>query len=457
MAQDGLSELIAASVQAQRVESMNAAMRIDLIFLTVRYALGSEEAFVAPTLSPQRRHEMARRSVTAELATALHVPERTMERHIDEAWALSTTLPATLAALRAGSISIQHARVIVDEATELGDDPGLRGRLDEQLALVAATITAATLRRKARALREELGAETLAERHRAAHEKRRIELEPARDGMAWLHAFLPAVDAFLIKDRLDRVVDREGDNATLREPRAHDGDLTADQARADAARDLLLFGTLDSESAFAAAVDRVRPSVHVTVPVLTLMGASEEPAQLDGYGPIDDDSARRLAARAPSFTRILTHPVSGTVLDVDRTSYRPPADLKRWLQVRDATCRFPGCNRRAAGCEIDHTLDWSDDGRTAFDNLAHLCPLHHHLKHETSWSVRHQPGGVLEWTSPAGRTHLTHPAGRIPSGTDSTGPAGRDPAGRHPPSSLAAGVVGAPPPVRTELPESPPF
>ncbi len=97
MAQDGLAELIEASVQAQRVEAMNAAMRVDLIFLTVSYALRSEEAFVAPSLSPQRRREMAHRSVTSELATALHVPERTMERQIDEAWALSTTLPATLA------------------------------------------------------------------------------------------------------------------------------------------------------------------------------------------------------------------------------------------------------------------------------------------------------------------------------------------------------------------------
>ncbi|HET8779838.1 MAG TPA: DUF222 domain-containing protein, partial [Agromyces sp.] len=110
MAQNGLAELVDATVQAQRIEAMHAAMRVDLISLTVDYALRSEQAFVAPTLSPSRRREMARRAVTAELATALHVPERTMERQIDEAWTLSTTLPATLAALRSGSISLQHAR-----------------------------------------------------------------------------------------------------------------------------------------------------------------------------------------------------------------------------------------------------------------------------------------------------------------------------------------------------------
>ena len=147
---------------------------------------------------------------------------------------------------------------------------------------------------------------------------------------------------------------------------------------------------------------------------MTLMGESESPGLLDGYGPIDADTARRLAARAPSFTRILTHPVSGAVLDVDRESYRPPADLVRWLEVRDETCRFPGCNRAARRSEIDHTVDWHNDGRTAFDNLAHLCAPHHHLKHETSWSVRQIGEGSLEWTSPTGLRHLTHPANPIP-------------------------------------------
>ncbi|GAA1763525.1 HNH endonuclease signature motif containing protein [Agromyces humatus] len=102
------------------------------------------------------------------------------------------------------------------------------------------------------------------------------------------------------------------------------------------------------------------------------------------------------------------------MLDVDRQSYRPPADLARWLEVRDGTCRFPGCNRAARRSDIDHTIDWNDDGCTAHDNLAHVCAAHHHLKHETAWSVRHLGNGTLEWTSPAGHTSLTDPANPIP-------------------------------------------
>ncbi len=149
--------------------------------------------------------------------------------------------------------------------------------------------------------------------------------------------------------------------------------------------------------------------------MLTLLEAGDEPGELDGYGPIAPDAARRLAAHAPSFTRLLTHPVEGVVLDLDRTVYRPPADLVKWLRVRDETCRFPpGCNRRASRCDLDHTDDFADGGRTAFDNLAHLCAHHHHLKHESSWSVKHGRDGVLAWRSPTGRSYATRPTMRLP-------------------------------------------
>ncbi|WP_022886721.1 HNH endonuclease signature motif containing protein [Glaciibacter superstes] len=107
------------------------------------------------------------------------------------------------------------------------------------------------------------------------------------------------------------------------------------------------------------------PDVFVTVPALTLLGMSEEQGNLNGYGPIDPDTARDLAAKCPSFVRILTHPETGVVLSVGRDRYQVPADLRRMLQLRDGTCRFPGCNRQAAGCDIDHSEDWNHGGETA--------------------------------------------------------------------------------------------
>ncbi|WP_162240176.1 HNH endonuclease signature motif containing protein, partial [Rathayibacter sp. Leaf296] len=140
-----------------------------------------------------------------------------------------------------------------------------------------------------------------------------------------------------------------------------------------------------------------------------LLGRSDEPGILDGYGPIDPVTARRLAADAPSFARILTHPETGAVLSVGRTTYRVPADLRRALAHRDVTCRFPGCTRSARDSDVDHGVEWQHEGHTDADNLAHLCRHHHRLRHTTTWRVHHRRGGILDWTSPTGRHHLTRP------------------------------------------------
>ncbi|WP_370448921.1 HNH endonuclease signature motif containing protein [Cryobacterium sp. TMT2-15-1] len=161
---------------------------------------------------------------------------------------------------------------------------------------------------------------------------------------------------------------------------------TLTQLTADVFADIILDGV--TPSGLGTGI-RGAVTVTVTVPVLTLMGLSEEPGFLEGYGPIDPDTARQLAAGAPSFTRILVHPETGAVLSVGRDRYTVPEDLKRFLRVRDKTCRFPGCNRSAAHCDLDHSLDWQFDGLTAHDNLAHLCLACHALKSETGWQVLH--------------------------------------------------------------------
>ncbi|MBG6216828.1 hypothetical protein IWX75_001272 [Arthrobacter sp. CAN_A6] len=149
--------------------------------------------------------------------------------------------------------------------------------------------------------------------------------------------------------------------------------------------------------------------VNVTVPVLTLLGVDDAPANLEGYGPIPAHIARRLAAHAPSFTRILTHPETGAILSLGRTSYVVPADLRNWLRIRDKTCRHPGCNRGAINSEIDHTTPWAHGGETSHTNLGHLCRYHHALKTAGHWHYTQPIPGTIVATSPAGRTYTTYP------------------------------------------------
>lgn len=155
----------------------------------------------------------------------------------------------------------------------------------------------------------------------------------------------------------------------------------------------------------AATPASTRPAavVVVTVPALTLLGAGTEPAVLDGYGPIDLDTARRLAGEATSWVRVLTHPLTGVPLALDRTTYRVPTALRRWLGVTSPTCVFPGCGRSARDCDLDHLTAWVDGGVTDDDNLAPECRHHHRLRHESRWHPSRDPDtGDLCWTSPLG-------------------------------------------------------
>jgi hypothetical protein len=64
-----------------------------------------------------------------------------------------------------------------------------------------------------------------------------------------------------------------------------------------------------------------KADVLVTVPVFALLGLTDEPANLDGHGPIPASMARELAANgANSFYRALVDPKDGAPLEIGRTN-----------------------------------------------------------------------------------------------------------------------------------------
>jgi hypothetical protein len=132
-------------------------------------------------------------------------------------------------------------------------------------------------------------------------------------------------------------------------------------------------------------------------------------AELLGYGPIDPESACRIAALAPTWSRLFASPDGTAAVGMEHGRYRPTADQRRALWVRDATCRFPGCHRPAPVCEPDHVQEWHDGGTTRLDNLASLCKRHHTLKSVGLWGVAADGEGGFRFTSPAGNIHTTKP------------------------------------------------
>jgi hypothetical protein len=89
--------------------------------------------------------------------------------------------------------------------------------------------------------------------------------------------------------------------------------------------------------------------------------------------------------------------------------YRPGRKLQHLIRARNATCAAPGCGRRAASCDLDHTDPHHQGGRTCECNLAPLCRHHHRCKQAEGWWLEQPEPGVLVWHTPAGRTYTTTP------------------------------------------------
>jgi len=116
--------------------------------------------------------------------------------------------------------------------------------------------------------------------------------------------------------------------------------------------------------------------------------------------------------------------------------YTPSPALADFVRCRDLTCRWPGCDRPARYCDLDHTIPYRQGGPTHAANLKCLCRLHHLVKTFWGWREQQLTDGTLILTSPAGHTHLSTPGSALPFPslcTPATGmPAQHHPSPRHP-------------------------
>ncbi|NUP58143.1 MAG: DUF222 domain-containing protein [Pseudarthrobacter sp.] len=395
---DGCLDVLAG---ARQVEAGFASLKAKA---AVTYA-ESAHAVAGPDV-PVRAQEMA---VAAEVGCVLALGPRAASSFLAASHTLAATLPRTLAALEAGVLSWQHALVMVDETASL-DSAGaaaLEGHFldpdapDPARGCPAGEMPAHRFKAKARTWRERHHAESIEKRHAKGVADRRVEFRPDQDGMAWLSARLPADQALAGWNRL---------TAIARSMQGPDEYRTMPQLRADTFAGAILgnsgpAGSAGSDGSGDGPSSRIPAQVLVTVPVCSLTGQTDEPAMLDGYGPIPASMARQLVANgADSFYRVLVDPRDGAPLEIGRRSYRVTKAMRAWLMLRDGKCPFPGCSNNSLDNEADHVLAWADGGSTGISNLGQPCRKHHRLRHTTGWTptpaTKNEPPG---WTSPTGR------------------------------------------------------
>lgn len=322
-----------------------------------------------------------------EVATLLHVSDRSAQARLIFARELTERLPRTLDALREGTIEEFKAKLIADAVRYLSDEH--TALVEEWVLPKAAGQTTGQLRAALAKAVIAVDPEGAEQRRQARTRERRVTSQPTEDGHAVLSIHHCGARIALVRAAL------RGRATQLRaEP---DETRTLDEIEADLACDLLL-GRGDTLQAV---------EVHLTVPANAAAGANDQPAELEGVGPITAQTARDLFADAKSWRYVRTDPDSGEVIDVSYPSYRPPAPLATFIKVRDRTCRFPGCIRPARTSEIDHREPWPT-GPTTATNLACLCKRHHRAKTTGGWRLELLKPGRFRWISPLGHRHTVN-------------------------------------------------
>jgi hypothetical protein len=316
------------------------------------------------------------------------------------------SLPHISGAMSRGEISYSKVRAMTRIATPENEEDLLR---------LAQTLATGHLERLVRAWRKEerrLERKETEERHLGRSVSSffdddgmmvlRIRLEPEA-GAVVLRALDAARDRLYENDRLER-----GQRDGLRAERP-----SIEQRRADGL-------VLVAESAMKADLDpgtrgdRYQVVVHVDAEALTDHVEdvdSEEPTRGQSAladGPrVSAETSRRLACDASRI--VMTHAGDGSVLDVGRKTRTVPPALRRALEHRDGSCRFPGCSNRAAFCDAHHVEHWADGGETRLENLVLLCRWHHRFVHEEGYRVEPEEPAELRFFTPRGQPIPTVP------------------------------------------------
>ena len=370
-----------------------------------------------------------------DVSSALRLSAGTAQMRIDVARTLVNHLPNTCSALATGELSAAHATVIARETAAAIRD-GLSEfaifSIEEKAIAHAEFHTPSQVALQVRSAIAKFAPATFEEVVEKARDSRRVSCYNDVDGMSTVVAILPAEDAQTVMKAIEAFIVKgasvfkvSGDssdagnsdvrNSDVRSSDVRSADVrsadvrsadvrSADMKRADALTSLAGFALAASSQDIE--LHRRPITVNVTIDLPTLLGLSENPGQLAGYGAIPASVARALASDG-KWKRFITDPQTGALLDYGRETYQPPQALIDFLIARDRTCRFPGCRRSAALSDLDHAQSWDEGGTTSLDNLGALCRRHHVLKTHGGWSIESRADGSCTWTSPLGKIYQT--------------------------------------------------
>jgi len=401
-----------------------------------------------------------------EIAAVLTLTGWTAARQVALAAAM-TRLPDVAAALAAGWIDPDKARVFADELIVIDDDVAAAA-IAASLVPRAPGMTTSELRRKLRQKIASFDPQAAKRRKEKAEKDARVESWVESDGTGaiagrgmnlakmiaadqqvdadarWLQAngAPGTLDQLRVEVFLTRLCGQPL-YTLLPEPSTGTGAGKGTAGTRASAASASTGGAGTASAADAGALGGgLGGSVNLTMPAGTWLGVSDAPGEAGGYGTIDAGTCRDLAAalaaagrrtrwcitlvdrngwavahgcaRAgpgpPGTDRAWLASVTITTIESgtcshrrESATYRPSASLRHVVKVRSPRCGFPGCRHRSERCDDDHTVPHHKGGKTCECNLYPLCRRHHRAKQAQGWRLTQPEPGILTWTLPCGR------------------------------------------------------
>jgi Domain of unknown function (DUF222) len=344
-------------------------------------------------------------AVSAEVAAALRMSQGLAASQLRYARAMRERLPMLAEVFHAGDIDQRTFATIVYR-TDLITDRDVLAAVDGQLALTVVRWPSMTRSRLAGHIDKIVAtADADAVRRRTERRtEREVWFADLEGGLSEIHGSLLSPDAHALDKRLTALAGTVCEH----DPR------TREQRRADAL------------SALTAGADRLgcrcglrdctagqRPAatpvvIYVIAEQATIdsrSGATASEVCADGL--IAPELVAELAASAKLVP--LVHPIDAE----PEPGYVPSKKLAEFVRCRDLTCRWPGCDRPAFDCDLDHTVPYADGGPTHASNLKCYCRTHHLVKTFWGWRDQQLPDGTVILDSPSGKTYVTTPGSAL--------------------------------------------
>lgn len=343
------------------------------------------------------------RGVASIVAFARRESRHRGERHLGLATIVRTELPHTWAAWSTGHVTEWTATVIARKTACLPLEHRLT--VDETVAADADHLASLGQRELVGLLRaeaERLDPASVVARRRRAESERSVTLRPAPDTMTWLTALLPVKEGVAVLATLSRA---SGSARAAGDPRSK-GQVMADT---------LVAAVLGPQSDTGTESPTTPVQLGLVMSDAALLGTSDEPAHLDGYGPVPAELAREIVCDALSrdeqvwVRRLWTSPSTGELVSMDSRQRLFPATLGRFVRLRDRVCRTPWCD--APIRHTDHPQEHARGGSTSARNSQGLCEACNYAKQAHGWRARPAQDGtgrhVIETNLPTDHSYLS--------------------------------------------------